>query len=118
MGRFSAAHFYLVPYFWSKLVFMTTSRKCPECSTWNTDSDYCGNCGRLINPYLEIKQENEQREAAIKNRTKDRVDLFLEQFKQSRWWAVKALYYLLYSVWFLLFGLVSFFIYMVAAGPG
>ena len=85
---------------------------------WNTNVTHCSNCGAILDPHLQLKRENELREEAVRNRTKDKVDLFLEHFKTSRWWLVKGLYYVLYSVWFLLFTIVSFFIYMVAAGPG
>ncbi len=97
---------------------MTTSRKCPNCKSWNTGVDYCTSCNHLLNYQIRLEQEQEQRESDWRNREKDKMDIYLAKFKNSSFWPVKALYYVLYSIWFILFTLVSFFIYMVAAGPG
>lgn len=97
---------------------VTVSRKCPKCGTWNGAEDHCISCNQLLNYQKQLEQEHEARETAYRLRKLDSVDVFLAKFRNSRWWAVKAIYYILYSAWFVLASLVSFFIYMVAAGPG
>ncbi|MES2628504.1 MAG: hypothetical protein V4616_05995 [Bacteroidota bacterium] len=96
----------------------TTSRKCPNCGTWNTDTDHCESCDHLLNYQVKLVQEQEQREQDWREREKDKMDLYLARFRNSRYWPVKVVYYILYSVWFLLFTIVSFLAFVVLSHPG
>ncbi|MES2627689.1 MAG: hypothetical protein V4616_01860 [Bacteroidota bacterium] len=97
---------------------MSTQRKCPNCKTWNGDNDHCTECGYLLNYSIRLAEENKEREIEWEKKNRDRFDEYLHRFKTSRWLPVRVLYYILYSIWFTLFALVSFLIYSVAAGPG
>lgn len=93
-------------------------RKCKSCGTWNNDEDHCTNCGALISP---IKIEEERRTTYEKQqqlRPPNKVDLWLEKISKSKNPLVLFFYYIFYSIWFLLMGLVTIVIYLVIATPG
>lgn len=93
-------------------------RKCPKCGTWNGSEDNCISCGEVLNYSLIRKKEDTKRIEAFSSRPPDWFDKFLHNFKNSKYILIRAVYYMLYSVWFLFALLVSSFLYMVAAGPG
>lgn len=93
-------------------------RKCPKCGTWNRSEDYCTQCGETLNYMLIRKKEDAKRIELLNNRPPDSLDKFLTNFKNSKFLLVRAVYYVLYSVWFLFAVIVSSFLYVVAAGPG
>jgi hypothetical protein len=97
---------------------MSTLRICAKCHTWNENQDHCTNCGHLLNPDLIRKIELEKKEKLEAGRELDKVDLFLHKVKNSRFILVRVAYYLFYSIWFIFTAIVSFFIAIIAAGPG
>lgn len=94
-------------------------RKCKACGTWNKKNvDHCISCGILISPE---KIEQERRDAYEKEqqlRPPNKVDLWLERISNSKNPFVKVFYYIFYSIWFILMGLITIVIYLVAGTPG
>ena len=98
---------------------MGISRKCNRCGTWTVDNDRCSNCGNEINfEKIKRRDQKKQTQKIIQEKGPDQIERFLNRFKNSRFILVKGLYYLLYSVWFVLASIVSFFMFLTAMGPG
>lgn len=93
-------------------------RKCLSCGTWNKSEDFCSNCGAAISPKELEKIEDAKREALRKNQPKDKLDILLDKAKHSKYWFVRATFYILYSVAFIVFAIGSFVTYLVAWSPG
>ena len=96
---------------------MAHSQKCPHCHTWNDDRDYCSQCHYVLNYEVQRKLEVGKKEEEHQQK-KDKVDLFLDRMKTSRYAVVRGLYFLFYWVWLIYAAIVSFFIALIAAGPG
>lgn len=97
---------------------MGVERKCPKCSTWNQDEDNCRNCGELLSPELiEIKRE-EVREEIRKSTPLPPLDIFLEKWKNSRFWLLRVLYKVLRTIAVIFLGIASFFAYLAASPNG
>lgn len=97
---------------------MSVSRKCPKCNTWNDDNDYCSNCGHLLNYAMQLQKEEQERTEARKQRIPDPLEQFFQRWKASRNVLIRAAYYVVYSVWFLLFAFFSLLMSIILLGPG
>lgn len=97
---------------------MATERKCPKCGFWNQNQDNCTNCGQLLNPTIIRKKEDIEQKKAFSAKPPDKLDIYLQRFKNSRIFIVRWLYYILYSIWFVFGVTVSFILYMVAGTVG
>ncbi|MBI3135034.1 MAG: hypothetical protein HYZ14_10220 [Bacteroidetes bacterium] len=93
-------------------------RKCLKCSTWNNDEKFCKNCGAALAPDEIIKQEDAKRAALEAAKPRPKLDILLDKAKHSRYFVVRALFYVIYSVAVIVFAIASFFAYMVAWSPG
>lgn len=97
---------------------MAIERKCPACLTWNGSETHCKNCGVLLDPNLirdEAIKLNEVQQAEKEPNILDRI---YTKMRYSRWLVVRAIFWVVYSVWFVFFSIISFFLALVAAGPG
>lgn len=93
-------------------------RRCPNCHAWNTDEQHCTICGEILDPNLIREAQDEER---ARQKAQDPVpwlDSFIDGMKNSRWLLVRGLYWLAYSVWFVLMSIVSFILLLVAGTPG
>lgn len=97
---------------------MGVERKCTKCNTWNKDEDYCVNCGNVLSPQIIEALREEKREEARKNKAPTKLDIFLDKWKNSRFFLFKALYYILYSIGVIFFSIAGFFAWMAAAPNG
>lgn len=93
-------------------------QKCPHCHTWNENRDYCSQCNYLLNYEISRKLEILKKEEQEANREKDAIDIFIHRMRNSRFILVKTLFYFFYSIWFIFAAIVSFFVALIAAGPG
>ena len=93
-------------------------RKCPQCGTWNTDNDHCTSCNATLNPELARQEAHDAREEKAANRPPDKLDILHDKMENSRWLIVRIIYRILYAVWTVFIAIVSFFMWMIAAGPG
>jgi len=97
---------------------MAIERKCPTCTSWNSDNDYCVECGTLISP-VKIEEERERvREEIRKNRPLSQTDIFVEKWKNSRFFLLRWLYKILYTIGVIFIGIASFFAWMAASPNG
>lgn len=96
---------------------MPVERKCPNCHTWNNDDDYCVSCGTLLSPTLIEKKREEQRENE-RYRPPTAFDKFIERWKNSRFWFLRILYQILYSIGVIFITIASFFAWLTAAPNG
>ena len=94
------------------------ARRCKKCNTWNEDVDYCKNCGEVISLELQEKLDWEVKKNIIENKAPDQLDVFFEGFKNSRFFLIRAVYFVLHSVWVMLISILTFFMYFIAVGPG
>ncbi|MFM7022319.1 MAG: hypothetical protein ACKOXB_05025 [Flavobacteriales bacterium] len=97
---------------------MSNSKRCPQCNTWNINSDYCEHCGHLLNHEKARKIEVENKEKAYENREKDKIDIFIDKMRYSSFLLVRVVFYIFYSIWFVFTAIVSLGVAIVAAGPG
>lgn len=97
---------------------MTISRKCPKCSTWNGDNDYCTNCNHLLNYQMQLEQEDKERDEKKKQIIPDPLEKFFLKWKASNWMVVRVAYYIFYSIWFAFFAFMSFILWLILMGPG
>lgn len=93
-------------------------RKCPKCGVWNKNEDHCTNCGNLISPVLLEKEEQIRKEELRRGLPKDKLDVLFDRAKNSKYFLVRAFFYVLYSFAFVVFIIASFFVYLVAWSPG
>lgn len=96
---------------------MATERKCPRCHTWNEDVDYCVNCGEVLSPkIIEEKREEEREKRRYRPPTK--FDLFIAKWRNSRFWFLRVLYRVLYTIGVIFFAIASFFAWLAASPNG
>lgn len=97
---------------------MAVERKCPKCLTWNSDEDYCVSCGTLISP-VKIEAERERvREEIRQNSPLSKTDIFIDKWKNSRFFLIRWLYKILYTISVIFIGIASFFAWMAASPNG
>ena len=97
---------------------MSIQRRCPSCGAWNGDEDNCTHCGQVLNPKLIRDKQDAAREERRKKERPSQLDEFVESWKNSRWLLLRGLYWVAYSVWFVIFSIVSFFLVLIAGTPG
>lgn len=92
-------------------------RKCPNCGTWNKDEKYCIQCNTPIHPNEierldRLKRIELEKKAAIAK--DDRLKKLIRKAQASPNPFVRILYYLLYSVTFIVVGMGAFVAWLVA----
>lgn len=97
---------------------MLVSKLCKKCNNWSTNQDFCPYCGNLLNHQTIRNLEIKKKEELAANREKDAIDLFIFRMRNSRFIVVKGIFYFFYSIWFIFAAIVSFFVAIIAAGPG
>ena len=93
-------------------------RKCRSCTTWNSDNDFCNQCGEAISPQAVLKEERIKKDLAAQLIPKGQVDLFLSKFKNAKNPFVRVLYIICLSMWTVYMAIMTFFLWFVALGPG
>lgn len=98
---------------------MAIKRKCPECDTWNDGAaDYCITCNELISPTIIEEIRKKKREDIERQKPKDKIDIFLEKWKTSRFFLVRMVYYIVYSIVAIVGGISLFFAYITVGANG
>lgn len=91
--------------------------KCPNCGTFNTNKDYCSNCGTLINfkirRELERQKSEKRRQQYHQEDKKTRFSL-VEKYKNHRFFVVRIFGYLLYYVWSAVMAIGAFIAWLFA----
>lgn len=96
---------------------MGVERKCPNCGTWNKDEDYCVNCGTVLSPKI-IEEKREKKREKRRYRPPTKFDLFIRKWKNSRFWLLRVLYRVLYTIGVIFFAIASFFAWIAASPNG
>lgn len=97
---------------------MAAERKCPKCNTWNKDVDHCTNCGEVVSPIIIEEIREAKREEARINKPPTKLDIFVDKWKNSRFFLIKATYYILYTIGFIFFSIAGFFAWLSASPNG
>lgn len=97
---------------------MAIERKCPSCATWNKDNDYCSNCGTLISPIIIEEQREKVREERRNSIPPTKAEIFLDKWKNSRFFLLRVLYKILYTISVIFIAIASFFAWMAASPNG
>jgi len=82
--------------------------KCKSCQTWNTDVDYCTTCNTVISMEEEARLEDEIYAEKIRNKPKSKLDIFIEKYKNHPNIIVKGIFYIFYSVYFIVMSIGAF----------
>lgn len=105
---------------------MDSYRRCPNCGNVTKNSDYCSECGTLINTIKRRKLEQVERENQAK-KTRDQknetqkpnaITVFFAKARNHPNPFIKFLAKSLYSVWIIVFtigGILAYIIAFVAA---
>jgi ribosomal protein L32 len=97
---------------------MPTERKCPSCGTWNLDQDYCSSCKTILSPDLIEIQREKEREHRRFTTPPSSLDVFLDKWKNHRFWILRILYKIIRTVSFIFVGIASIFAYLAASPNG
>ena len=97
---------------------MAIERKCPKCSVWNSDNDFCLQCGTVISPVIIEEEREKVREEIRRNAPLSKTDIFLNNWKNSRYFLLRWLYKILYTISVIFFGIASLFAWMAASPNG
>ena len=87
-------------------------RKCTNCKTWNQDVDYCINCNAVISLKEEERIETEIKIEIERNKPKDKIDLFVEKYKNHPNLIVRGIFYIFYSVYLVFAGIGALLAWM------
>mgnify|MGYP000052604259 CR=1 FL=1 len=94
-----------------------TLRRCPECGVMTKSSDYCKNCGTLINTNLRRQLEREKRATAKLEKEKlkepNAVTEFFEKARNHKNPIIRVLVTAVYSIWMVVFAIGAFFAYII-----
>lgn len=97
---------------------MSVERKCPSCNQWNRDKDYCGVCGTVLSPVIIEQKREEQREIRRQNVEQTPLDIFLNNWENSRFILLRIIYKILYTIWAIVMGVAFFFAYLTIGSNG
>jgi ribosomal protein L32 len=97
---------------------MAIQRKCPSCGTWNLNNDYCLNCNTLISPIIIEEEREKAREERRKNIPLSKADIFINNWKNSRFFLLRWLYKIVYTISVIFIAIASFFAWMAASPNG
>lgn len=92
-------------------------RKCLSCGTWNKEEKFCTTCSAPLAPEEIDKVEDAKREQIRLSQPKPQLDVLLDKAKNSKYLLVRGLFYVMYSVAFVVFAISAFLAYLVAWTP-
>ncbi len=96
---------------------MATERKCPKCQTWNKDEDFCLQCGEVLSPQIIEERREEVREKR-RYRPPSKFEEFINRWQNSRYWLLRMIYKILYTIGVIFFAIASFFAWIAASPNG
>jgi len=97
---------------------MAIERKCPQCNTWNEDLNYCSNCNHLLSAKIIEEKREEERETRRKAVPATKLEVFLKSWKESKYWILRVIYKILYTIAFIFIAIASLFAYLAATPNG
>lgn len=96
---------------------MGVQRKCPQCGHWNGDQTHCMNCRTLLDPII-IEEEREKVREQQRFRPPDKFDIFIDKWKHSKYWILRVIFQILYSILVIFFAIAGFFAWLAASPNG
>lgn len=93
-------------------------RKCPHCGSWNGNEDYCKNCGEAISHEVLEKIRYEKLTQEAQNKPPDKFDLFAAKLKNHRFFLLRWVYQIGYSIGMVFAAIGAFLAWMVAMANG
>ena len=97
---------------------MSVERKCPSCNHWNKNEDYCSKCGTVLSPQIIEQKREEEREFRRQSTPKTSFDEFIEKWENSRFWILRIIYKILYTIWAIVMGIAFLFAYLTIGSNG
>jgi len=97
---------------------MAIERKCPACSYWNNEEDYCVSCGTVLSPAIIVAQREERLEQERLNAPKPFIDRFLESWEHSRFLLIRISFHIFYTIWAIVMSIAFFFAYITIGVNG
>lgn len=97
---------------------MSVERKCPGCNHWNGSEDYCTFCGTVLSPEIIEKKREEEREIRRQSEPKTPLDIFLENWENSRFLLFRIIFKIVYTIWAIVMGIAFFFAYLTIGSNG
>ncbi|MFT5824305.1 MAG: putative membrane protein YvbJ [Crocinitomix sp.] len=93
-------------------------RKCLSCGTWNKEEDNCTNCGNPISQKEIIKVETKKKRLEEANKPKDKFELFAERLKNHKYFFMRVIYKIGYSIGMVFATIGAFIAWGVAMANG
>lgn len=97
---------------------MSVERKCPKCSAWNGNSDFCTTCGEALAPDIIEARKEALREPLWKPDPVTAFDRFMYAWRHSPFFLFRWIFYVFYSVGMLFFAIASFLAYITIGANG
>ena len=92
--------------------------KCPKCGEFNTDREYCVNCGAVLSyrKRRKIAFEMAEKLRKEKERLNDKMNpSFFDKYSNHRFWLVRASVRILHSIWLGFLAIGSFIAWLITA---
>lgn len=83
---------------------------CPQCKTLNGDVTHCENCGELLDLSQKraLIRDEKLAQKAKSSQVENKPD-FVEKLKNHKYWLIRWLFRIFYSVWVLGLGIAFVF---------
>jgi len=97
---------------------MASYVKCPECGVFNTNREFCKNCGAILSSERrrELAFEKEERERQERRRLEQQENpSFYEKHKDHRYWVVRAFATVTHSIALAFIAIGTFIAWLVTA---
>ncbi|WP_176328429.1 hypothetical protein [Arenibacter amylolyticus] len=93
-------------------------RKCQHCGTVNVNSDYCGNCGELINVQLQREKaraaSDDKKQAEKAAEKPNAVTLFFENALDHSNLLIRIPALIFYSIWVVIMSIGAFIAVLIS----
>lgn len=97
---------------------MAVERRCLSCGTWNKDNDYCSSCNAPLAPEIIKEIKETERLEKIANQPPDKLDIFVEKWKNHKFFVVRLSFMICYSIWTVFMAIGGFFTWLAATSVG
>ncbi|WP_026754211.1 hypothetical protein [Sediminibacter sp. Hel_I_10] len=97
---------------------MASHIKCPECGVFNTNKEFCTNCGALLSSekrrelaFQKAEKERQQRRQLEKKNDPS----FYDRYKDHRFWIVRVFAKITRSIWLVFMAIGVFIAWIITA---
>jgi len=96
----------------------TIERKCSNCGQWNGAEDYCKKCNSPISIKVIEAIETVEKKRIEAKKPEDKFDIWLNKVRHHRFFLIRFIFYIFYSVWIVFMGIGSFVAWLTAWSVG